>query len=78
VIGESARPHDRPVEPASHHVILLTDVIRIRLAQEHPEHDVLPEEVQVFAAVSDPEARLADQAPHARRLHRADDGSGSL
>src|SRR5215211_3149348 len=47
-------------------------MIRERVPQDDPKHDVLPEEVEVAPAISDSEGSLTDKTSDPRILHRAD------
>src|SRR5918997_6311812 len=69
-VGEGRRTDYRPIQGAVLDVRLLLLVVGECAPQQQPEHDVLPEEVEVARTLAGSERALADESPHARPLHR--------
>ena len=61
-IGECTRSDDNPVKIAFDNQRFLRHVIGKGQPQQHPEHDVAPEEIDIALAFADAERRLTDQA----------------
>jgi hypothetical protein len=77
-VGECRGANDRPIKIAPLDVFLLPHMVVVRGAQQQSEHHVLPQEVQVAAAVTNSERRLANQPPNAGAFHRLDNCSGPV